>query len=374
MNQRDYRSSGQPQSRPPQGRPPQRKKKYRFKPNKEGMQALLILVIIAALIITLLVLTVKGIAGAISKPDETTTAETTTGETTTETPVVVKKWYDDYVKEAHPTSDLAVGELILVNKDHAYELTDTLTSKMTNLYGSDERGSTFVVSNANLYVRREIYPHLVTMLKDLNTAFDSLGTTVNTDQVLVVSGHRTTDYQKDLYENSSTEDYVAEPGRSEHHTGFAVDLKVLSAINPETQKRHTEELRDDEQAWMDAHCADYGFIRRYDGAKYELTGILDETWHFRYVGKPHAQYITENGLCLEEYLTLLSQSYNIETCDGPLVYTIGEGDTAENYEIYYVPASLLDTTTDVPVPKKTDVKSITVSGDNIGGFIVTVQK
>ena len=34
----------------------------------------------------------------------------------------------------------------------------------------------------------------------------------------------------------------------------------------------------------------------------DLTGIIWEPWHYRYVGVEVAQYIMENGLCLEEYL------------------------------------------------------------------------
>jgi D-alanyl-D-alanine carboxypeptidase len=184
---------------------------------------------------------------------------------------------------------------------------------------------------------------------------------------MIVSGHRSTDYQQGLYDKQVVDNYVAVPGHSEHHTGYAVDLKVF------TSKQTTVEFRDDEQAWMEANCADYGFVVRYDGAKFDLTGILDETWHFRYVGKPHAQYMTENGLCLEEYITLMSTTYNIETCEAPLSYTVGEGNEQTEYEIYYVPASL-DSITEIPVPKADTVKDISISGDNVNGFIVTITK
>ena len=83
--------------------------------------------------------------------------------------------------------------------------------------------------------------------------------------------------------------------------------------------------------------------------------------------------MTENGLCLEEYLSLLSTSYNIETCEAPLTYTVGEGEEATEYEIYYVPASL-DSITEIPVPKSDSVSDISISGDNLSGFIVTVTK
>lgn len=78
---------------------------------------------------------------------------------------------------------------------------------------------------------------------------------------------------------------VALPGTSEHHLGLAVDLLGQEAI-----------------AWFQEHCWDYGFIVRYRADKYGYTGIIDEPWHFRYVGLEVAQDIKASGLCLEEYL------------------------------------------------------------------------
>ena len=357
-----------PAPRPaPGARPPQRKKKKKlyFKPNKEGMQALIILLLVAALIITLLVLTIKGIANAISGPEETTTGESTTEQTTA--PPVLAKWYDDYVKQTVSTADVSAGDLILVNFENKYDLTDSINSKLSALYSTTGYGSYFVLKEADMKIRRDIMTSLREMITDLVNASPSLGTTKEHDRVIIVSGYRSTEYQQGLYDKQVVDNYVAIPGHSEHHTGLAVDLKVFTAA------QKTIEFRDDEQAWMEANCADYGFIVRYDGAKFELTGILDETWHFRYVGKPHAQYMTENGLCLEEYLSLLSTSYNIETCEAPLTYTVGEGEEATEYEIYYVPASL-DSITEIPVPKSDSVSDISISGDNLSGFIVTVTK
>ena len=54
--------------------------------------------------------------------------------------------------------------------------------------------------------------------------------------------------------------------------------------------------------WLQEHCAEYGFVERYPEGKGDLTGIIWEPWHYRYVGVEVAQYIMENGLCLEEYL------------------------------------------------------------------------
>ena len=49
------------------------------------------------------------------------------------------------------------------------------------------------------------------------------------------------------------------------------------------------------------HCADYGFILRYPKDKTNITGIIYEPWHFRYVGVEAAKYIMSNNLTLEEY-------------------------------------------------------------------------
>lgn len=349
----------------PNGKTSQKKKKIRFKPNKEGMQALVILLLIAALVITLLVLTIKGIANAIGSANEETT-ESTTVESTTEAPPA-PKWYDDYVRQTVSSADIAAGELILVNFDYKYDLTDAIASKLSGLYSTTGYGKYFVLKDSGLKIRRDIMTSLREMITALVDASPSLGTTSEHDRVMIVSGYRSTDYQQGLYDKQTTDSYIAVPGHSEHHTGYAVDLKVF------TSKQTTVEFRDDEQAWMEANCADYGFILRYDGAKFELTGILDETWHYRYIGKPHAQYITENGLCLEEYISLLSTTYNIEICDAPLTYITGEGDAQTEYEIYYVPASI-DSITEIPVPKSDTVSDISISGDNIGGFIVTITK
>ena len=44
------------------------------------------------------------------------------------------------------------------------------------------------------------------------------------------------------------------------------------------------------------------FILRYPKDKSDITGIIFEPWHYRYVGKKHARKIQEAGICLEEYL------------------------------------------------------------------------
>ena len=53
---------------------------------------------------------------------------------------------------------------------------------------------------------------------------------------------------------------------------------------------------------------EYGFIVRYPNDKQDITKIIYEPWHFRYVGVEAATYIMENNLCLEEFLALYEQA------------------------------------------------------------------
>ena len=92
---------------------------------------------------------------------------------------------------------------------------------------------------------------------------------------------------------------VAIPGSSEHQTGLAADIvdKYYEYMN--------ESLADTALSkWMKEHCAEYGFILRFPEDKQDITGIMFEPWHFRYVGEEAAKYIMEKGICLEEFVAL----------------------------------------------------------------------
>ena len=90
---------------------------------------------------------------------------------------------------------------------------------------------------------------------------------------------------------------VAVPGTSEHELGLAVDI-----CDSENQNLDESQLETLTQQWLIKHCWDYGFILRYPVDKSEITGIIYEPWHYRYVGRKNAAKIHESGLCLEEYL------------------------------------------------------------------------
>lgn len=90
---------------------------------------------------------------------------------------------------------------------------------------------------------------------------------------------------------------VAYPGTSEHQLGLAVDIVSLHY-----QILDEGQLKTKEQQWLMNNCWKYGFILRYPTGKQDITGVIFEPWHYRYVGEEAAKEITEKGITLEEYL------------------------------------------------------------------------
>lgn len=130
--------------------------------------------------------------------------------------------------------------------------------------------------------------------------------------VTVTSGYRSYDYQTQLFNNEiaslkgkygdkaeqKAAEAVAIPGTSEHQSGLCADLHNLSAAS-------VSFANEDAYKWLFTHCGDFGFILRFPKDKTDITKIMFEPWHYRFVGRYHAQKIMSSGLCLEEYVEQL---------------------------------------------------------------------
>lgn len=149
----------------------------------------------------------------------------------------------------------------------------------------------------------------------------------------------------------------------ERASGLTLDLAILN----EAAKSHSPYSPDGNYAWLTEHAADYGFIVRYPADKTDKTGQEAMPWHFRYVGAPHAKYMYDNGLCLEEYLEEIKK----HTVGTEHLEATVNGTT---YEMYYVAAATTGTTTEIKYPLAPDGSTPMISGDNAGGFIVAVVK
>ena len=124
--------------------------------------------------------------------------------------------------------------------------------------------------------------------------------------VFLSSGYRSYETQTYLY-NRKVSQYgeavaqtiVAKPGTSEHQTGLCCDITDQYYEMKDASLENTQMYK-----WMSQHCDEYGFIVRFPKGKEDITGIIYEPWHFRYVGKEAAAYIMEHDLTLEEFLEL----------------------------------------------------------------------
>ena len=125
----------------------------------------------------------------------------------------------------------------------------------------------------------------------------------------IVSTFRTRETQQYLYDHTANKADTAVPGHSEHECGLAADIIDVDSIGWSDPLIDAQEDMPT-QKWLMEHCQDYGFILRYPKDKEEITGIIYEPWHYRYVGKKHAKIIMENGLCLEEYLRDMQTYYD----------------------------------------------------------------
>jgi len=102
---------------------------------------------------------------------------------------------------------------------------------------------------------------------------------------------------------------TAIPGHSEHQTGLAADLNGGQATYD----------------WLGEHCWEYGFILRYTDDKIDITGIIYEPWHFRYVGTELSLELKTLGITLEEYMDKLTPA------EVPVVNTqLSAEETTEN--------------------------------------------
>ena len=179
--------------------------------------------------------------------------------------------------------------LALVNEKHPLD-TSYVPAKLTEISGGKQVDSRMADS-------------LNKMLDDAKKAGLSM---------YVTSGYRSYEKQRDVF-NTTMQDWinqgytplnaydetkksVAIPGTSEHATGLAVDIMSTKYGELDEKQGDTEE-----QKWLMEHCSEYGFVLRFPQDKSDITGIIYEPWHYRYVGVDAAKEMTENGLTLEEY-------------------------------------------------------------------------
>jgi len=179
----------------------------------------------------------------------------------------------------------------------------------------------------------------------LRVMFDSASST-NFNQFRVTQGFRTYEQQQYLYLQMAGDGLAARPGHSEHQVGLAVDISY-----------HGVNIGNSVQgAWLMNNSYKYGFILRYPEHKTHITGVPFEPWHYRYVGQPHAYFMTYRDFVLEEYIDYLRSNREISISFEGIIFNI-----------YY----LLGEDDVLKIP---DGYAFLSSRDNTGGVIITAWR
>lgn len=182
----------------------------------------------------------------------------------------------------------------------------------------------------------------------------------------LVSALRDYDYQSGLYQRKVNQyrnmgfsldtaqveaaRWVALPGASEHHTGYALDLPSAAHLQLTSSYLETRQGR-----WLKEHAIQHGFVVRYPSDKTDITGISYEPWHLRYVGLPHSLIMENQKWVLEEYHQALKLY-------GGLTYRDKSGSI---WQVLYQEAK--DQVLQVP-----EEHEYIVSGDGSKGYITTI--
>ena len=146
---------------------------------------------------------------------------------------------------------------------------------------------------------------------------------------------------------------IQPPGASEHQLGLALDVAIDGKLTQAFGKTAAGK-------WLEEHCHNFGFIIRYPISKTEITQIVYEPWHLRYVGMPHATIMYNLKLTLEEYLSYIKQ---VQT------YIFWR----ENMEYYLISYSFGELPRDL-APETVNVSSFSPNDSGKGEYIITMRK
>lgn len=154
--------------------------------------------------------------------------------------------------------------------------------------------------------------------------------------------------------DTSTDEYLAVTMAKGGDGATSIyDSGLVFKLGYETAEDKIEPLYGkDTYKWIYENAHKYGFVR------YSSSKNADEASVFRYVGVAHAAKMKNEGKTLSEYIDIIRS----KTYTEPLQVVGGDGKT---YYVYYSEKGA-----DLYVPQN---YSYEISGDNVGGYIVTVD-
>ena len=204
--------------------------------------------------------------------------------------------------------DLSDWKFMLVNGDHSIDQYEPANLVYLNMTADETDFQTSYNPNRIAVDERIAQP-----LMDMALACKAAGL-----PVYLSSGYRSYSEQAANFtricQNNGISDgkdanghYITMPaGCSEHQTGLCCDITDYYQPTKNSSLDDIPTL-----VWLRENCADYGFIWRFPSDKSDITGVMGESWHFRYVGEEAAHYIMDNHLTLEEFWQQFGDGANV---------------------------------------------------------------
>ncbi len=255
-----------------------------------------------------------------------------------------------YKVESVASSNSKVGELLVISTANRLDAAavSKASAAIKNVYSYNTELKANDPELTVRYSNRD--PESISLLPEVIKALNSMTAALYNDtgcnEILLDYGHLT---PKD---NTHEIEYP-------HELGTTVDLKLSTATG-------AQELSSNQTAynWLSNNAHKFGFVNSDPTNAVHNYDSIPST-QFRYIGTVHATYIYESDSVgtLEQYVNMLKTSHS--TPETALSFEIGES----SYSVYYATAAASDTT-EIKVPESS---TYSLSGDNMGGIIVTAK-
>lgn len=192
----------------------------------------------------------------------------------------------------------------------------------------------------NIELNKDAKNALINLIKYINGFKYSNGKNY---RLVAVSGYRSMSYQQGLYDRkidtikkgnpklsraqaeAQAAKIVAPPLESEHALGTAVDFTTKAQMDKGGDILTNAFADTLEYKLMVKNAWKFGWMNSLLPGKEHLTGRMTETWHWRYVGEPHAEVMCEEDWIPEEYRNYMKKFHNV----------IFKSETGELYLLSY---------------------------------------
>lgn len=217
-----------------------------------------------------------------------------------------------------PAMVVLANKDVLLDKEYVPSPIVEIKTRKNNKDGSNANGGMYKASSGTMKLQADCAEALLKMC----AAAEEDGY-----KLYLKSAYRSWQTQNTMYynrlkkNNGKDDGWVSMPGASDHQTGLGCDIVPKSWKDKSMNEKMAAEP---ECQWLAEHCAEFGFILRYPEDKQDITEINYEPWHMRYVGENVAQYIMENGLCLEEFNDQLQEAIQLFISDGGDIHLVEE--------------------------------------------------